>query len=102
MWLLRPPPGNAVGAPTRPRGCGAAKERIVGWYHTGPKLRKNDLEINDLFRKYVASSAFGGPVLVIIDVRPRELDLPTDAYISVEEIHDVREPADEMRVPWHA
>ncbi len=27
-----------------------AKERIVGWYHTGPKLHQNDILINDLVR----------------------------------------------------
>jgi proteasome lid subunit RPN8/RPN11 len=25
-----------------------ARERIVGWYHTGPKLHQNDIRINDL------------------------------------------------------
>lgn len=29
-------------------------------------------------------------VLVIIDVKPKDLGLPTEAYISVEEVHDVR------------
>lgn len=28
-----------------------AKERIVGWYHTGPKLHQNDILINDLMRE---------------------------------------------------
>lgn len=28
-------------------------------------------------------------MLVIIDVKPKDLGLPTEAYISVEEIHDV-------------
>lgn len=28
-------------------------------------------------------------VLVIIDVKPKDLGLPTEAYFSVEEIHDV-------------
>lgn len=28
-------------------------------------------------------------VLVIIDVKPKDLGLPTEAYISVEEVHDV-------------
>ena len=26
-----------------------AKEHVVGWYSTGPKLRESDLEIHDLF-----------------------------------------------------
>ena len=28
-------------------------------------------------------------VLVIIDAKPKDLGLPTEAYISVEEVHDV-------------
>lgn len=28
-------------------------------------------------------------MLVIIDVKPKDLGLPTEAYISVEEVHDV-------------
>ncbi|KAJ3114577.1 proteasome regulatory particle subunit [Phlyctochytrium bullatum] len=60
-----------------------AKEKMVGWYHTGPKLRSSDLEINELFKRYNPN-----PVLVIIDVKPKDLGLPTDAYFAVEEIHD--------------
>ena len=29
----------------------SAKEHIVGWYSTGPKLRENDLDIHQLFHK---------------------------------------------------
>uniref|UniRef100_A0A8C7SN23 26S proteasome non-ATPase regulatory subunit 7 n=1 Tax=Oncorhynchus mykiss TaxID=8022 RepID=A0A8C7SN23_ONCMY len=61
-----------------------ARERIVGWYHTGPKLHKNDIAINELVKQYCTNS-----VLVIIDVKPKDLGLPTEAYISVEEVHDV-------------
>merc|ERR1739838_139713 len=60
-----------------------ARERIVGWYHTGPKLHKNDIAINELVKQYCTNS-----VLVIIDVKPKDLGLPTEAYFSVEEIHD--------------
>ena len=28
-------------------------------------------------------------VLVIVDAKPRDLGLPTDAYYAVEEVHDV-------------
>ena len=45
-----------------------AKERIVGWYHTGPKLHQNDILINDLIRKYCQQS-----VLVIIDPKPTRI-----------------------------
>ncbi|KAI8617876.1 26S proteasome regulatory subunit rpn-8 [Chytriomyces sp. MP71] len=60
-----------------------AKEKMVGWYHTGPKLRPSDLEINELFKRYVPN-----PVLVIIDVMPRDVGIPTDAYFAIEEVHD--------------
>lgn len=62
----------------------AAKERMIGWYHTGPKLRASDQEINDLFKRYIAK-----PVMVIVDVRPQAVGIPTDAYFAVEEIKDV-------------
>ncbi|KAF8115169.1 hypothetical protein N665_0029s0015 [Sinapis alba] len=39
-----------------------AKEHVVGWYSTGPKLRENDLDVHALFSGYVPN-----PVLVIID-----------------------------------
>eukprot|EP00092_Neocalanus_flemingeri_P017329 GFUD01018742.1.p1 GENE.GFUD01018742.1~~GFUD01018742.1.p1 ORF type:complete len:320 (-),score=103.02 GFUD01018742.1:126-1085(-) len=64
-----------------------AKERIVGWYHTGPKLHQNDIFINDLIRKYCPNS-----VLVIIDPKPTRIGLPTEAYKVVEEIHDDGSP----------
>uniref|UniRef100_T1JMM3 26S proteasome non-ATPase regulatory subunit 7 n=1 Tax=Strigamia maritima TaxID=126957 RepID=T1JMM3_STRMM len=60
-----------------------AREKIVGWYHTGPKLHQNDVLINELIRRYCPNS-----VLVIIDAKPKDLGLPTEAYIAVEEVHD--------------
>lgn len=60
-----------------------AREKLIGWYHSGPKLRASDLEINELFKRYTPN-----PLLVIIDVEPKELGVPTDAYFAVEEIKD--------------
>jgi len=60
-----------------------AKETIVGWYHTGPKLHPNDVAINDLMRKYCRNS-----ILVIIDARVNRIGLPTEAYRAVEDVHD--------------
>eukprot|EP00250_Pteridium_aquilinum_P005097 c15241_g1_i1 orf=244-1173(+) len=60
-----------------------AKEHVVGWYSTGPKLRENDLNVHELFRDYVPN-----PVLVIIDVQPKELGIPTKAYYAVEEVKE--------------
>lgn len=60
-----------------------AREKIVGWYHSGPKLNQNDVAINELMRRYCPNS-----VLVVIDAKPKDLGLPTEAYIMVEEVHD--------------
>ncbi|KAF5378370.1 hypothetical protein D9615_008746 [Tricholomella constricta] len=60
-----------------------ARERMIGWYHTGPKMRASDQEINELFKRFVAR-----PVMVIVDVRPQTVGIPTDAYFAVEEIKD--------------
>ena len=46
----------------------AAREKIVGWYSTGPKLNDADLDINALLSKF---SEFGDPVLVICEVQVR-------------------------------
>lgn len=64
-----------------------AREKLIGWYHSGPKLRASDLEINELFKRYTPN-----PLLVIVDVQPKEVGVPTDAYFAVEEIKDVRVP----------
>lgn len=61
-----------------------AREKLIGWYHSGPKLRASDLQINELFKRYTPN-----PLLVIIDVHPKETGVPTDAYFAVEEIKDV-------------
>ncbi|XKL69221.1 hypothetical protein PGB90_006990 [Kerria lacca] len=64
-----------------------AREKIVGWYHTGPKLQQNDIAINELIRRYTPNS-----ILVIIDAKPKDLGLPTEAYRAIEEIHDDGSP----------
>ncbi|KAB0797914.1 hypothetical protein PPYR_08907 [Photinus pyralis] len=64
-----------------------AREKVVGWYHTGPKLNQNDISINELIRRYCPNS-----VLVIIDAKPKDLGLPTEAYQAVEEVHDDGSP----------
>ncbi|KAL8380970.1 hypothetical protein RB595_005324 [Gaeumannomyces hyphopodioides] len=60
-----------------------AREKLIGWYHSGPKLRASDLEINELLKRYTPN-----PLLVIIDVQPKEAGVPTDAYFAVDEIKD--------------
>jgi len=61
-----------------------ARERVVGWYSTGSKLKPNDVDINEVLRKYTPN-----PVMVLIDVQPKEtLEIPTKAYISMEEVKE--------------
>eukprot|EP01111_Echinosteliopsis_oligospora_P000962 TRINITY_DN1120_c0_g1_i1.p1 TRINITY_DN1120_c0_g1~~TRINITY_DN1120_c0_g1_i1.p1 ORF type:complete len:332 (+),score=106.39 TRINITY_DN1120_c0_g1_i1:73-1068(+) len=59
-----------------------ARENVIGWYSTGPKIRPADLEINELMRRYTPN-----PAMVIIDVAPKDLGIPTKAYVSIEEVN---------------
>uniref|UniRef100_A0A7S1UK57 MPN domain-containing protein n=1 Tax=Phaeomonas parva TaxID=124430 RepID=A0A7S1UK57_9STRA len=58
-----------------------AKERIQGFYSTGPLIRENDLGLDELFRRYCPE-----PVFVIIDVRPGVSGIPTKAYVSQQDV----------------
>lgn len=60
-----------------------AREKVVGWYSTGPKIKAADIEINEVLRRYCTH-----PVYVIIDIKQKELGIPIDAYVAVEEIQD--------------
>jgi 26S proteasome regulatory subunit N8 len=60
-----------------------ARERIVGWYSTGPKIKPNDLDIHQIFRRYCTH-----PVYCIIEVEPKDLGIPTTSYIAKEEAED--------------
>lgn len=65
-----------------------AKERVVGWYHTGPDLHNNDTEINDIFKKYSQRA-----VLCIIETTTNDWSLPAKAYFCAEEVHDDGTPS---------
>eukprot|EP01092_Planopodium_desertum_P012997 TRINITY_DN6173_c0_g1_i1.p1 TRINITY_DN6173_c0_g1~~TRINITY_DN6173_c0_g1_i1.p1 ORF type:complete len:324 (+),score=37.40 TRINITY_DN6173_c0_g1_i1:20-991(+) len=60
-----------------------AREQVVGWYSTGPKLKESDIKIHELWKKYCPH-----PTLVIIDVAPSTLGLPTKGYIAIEEVRE--------------
>jgi len=64
----------------------AARERVVGFYSTGPRIRPCDLAIDALMRKYCAD-----PVFVVVDVRRDVEGLPTQAYVSVDTVVEGRE-----------
>lgn len=65
-----------------------ASEKLVGWYTTGPKIKPGDLQIDALVRRYTPN-----PVMVIIDVKPKALGIPTEAYHAVEEIREGQQQA---------
>ncbi|EOB13672.1 26S proteasome non-ATPase regulatory subunit 7 [Nosema bombycis CQ1] len=52
-----------------------SKEIIVGWYHTGPKMCSNDIEITKSLLKYVDD-----PHLVIINIHSTDYDLPVQVF----------------------
>merc|ERR1719221_146816 len=62
-----------------------AKERIVGFYSTGPQIRPNDLRIHAIVKRFVPLGVVTPPVFVIIDVRPDRQSIPATAYRVIEE-----------------
>ena len=42
--------------------CPPARERVIGWYHTGPRLREADIDIHALMARYCDN-----PLLVICE-----------------------------------
>jgi len=63
-----------------------AKERIVGFYSTGPAIRPNDLRIHDIVKRFLPKNTVTPPIFCIIDIRPGRTSLPTTAYKVVEEV----------------
>eukprot|EP00918_Siedleckia_nematoides_P089839 GHVU01197445.1.p1 GENE.GHVU01197445.1~~GHVU01197445.1.p1 ORF type:complete len:411 (-),score=122.16 GHVU01197445.1:690-1922(-) len=57
-----------------------AKDRVVGWYSSGPKIRKNDIVIHELFRNFHPH-----PLFVIVDVNAEDSADLTSAYLSLQE-----------------
>jgi len=67
-----------------------SKERVVGFYSTGPQIRPNDLRIHALLNRFLPAGTSTPPVFVIIDVRPNRMSIPTTAY-RVEERLEVKD-----------
>lgn len=61
-----------------------AKERLVGFYSTGPQIRENDLRIYGMMTRFLPANSVTPPVFCIIDVRPDRKAMPTTAYKIVE------------------
>ena len=68
-----------------------AKERVVGFYSTGPQIRPNDLRIYDIVNRCVPANASVPPVFCIIDVRPGRASIPTTAYKVVEDVESSKQ-----------
>uniref|UniRef100_A0A5S6Q8R9 MPN domain-containing protein n=1 Tax=Trichuris muris TaxID=70415 RepID=A0A5S6Q8R9_TRIMR len=60
-----------------------ARETIVGWYHSGPNLYKNDVEVNETLKKFVET-----PILIVVRAKPMEVGSPLTAYIEMEEVQE--------------
>ena len=61
-----------------------SKERIVGWYSSGPSIKKADIDINDIMRRYNTT-----PIFVVIRVHEgTNLGIPTESYCTQEEVDD--------------
>ena len=61
-----------------------SREKIIGWYSTGPEIRKNDIDINEILRRYNSS-----PVFIVIKVQNElSVSLPTEAYYTNAETDD--------------
>lgn len=65
-----------------------AKERLVGFYSTGPQIRENDLRIYGMMSRFLPANSVTPPVFCIIDVRPDRKAMPTTAYKIVEKVED--------------
>jgi 26S proteasome regulatory subunit N8 len=64
----------------------SAKERVVGFYSTGPQIRQNDLRIYEIVKRFLPPKTLAPPVFCIIDIRPDRQSMPTTAYKVVEEV----------------
>ena len=66
------------------------REKIVGFYSSGPLIKPSDLDIADLVSNYCKK-----PVFAIIDIRAdrEEEGLPVKAYSTIEKVrwHSVLE-----------
>uniref|UniRef100_A0A6V3RF85 MPN domain-containing protein n=1 Tax=Lotharella globosa TaxID=91324 RepID=A0A6V3RF85_9EUKA len=72
-----------------------AREKVIGWYSTGPKIRQADIEINEVIRRYTSQ-----PIFCIIDVNPKDdLEIPTQAYVAVPDISDTKTQQNFVHVP---
>lgn len=56
-------------------------ETVLGWYHTGADIHKNDLQISQIFQTYTKD-----PILAVIDVKHAKQGAPVKCYRLEREI----------------
>jgi len=60
------------------------KEKIIGWYSTGPQIKKADVKINEILRRYNTA-----PIFVVIRVDEQAVQgMPVEAYTTQEEVDE--------------
>lgn len=64
----------------------AVKEKLIGFYSTGPDVKAADIGIDELLR----SKGVAHPVFVVIDVRPHVEGMPVQTYATREVMTDAR------------
>ncbi|CAG9463239.1 unnamed protein product [Pedinophyceae sp. YPF-701] len=62
-----------------------AREVVIGWYSSGPRLCHCDMEVHRLVQRFVPDQK---AVLVVCEVQPKELGLPVSAYVAEEDIRE--------------
>lgn len=61
-----------------------SKEKIIGWYSSGPEIKKADIDISEILRRYNTN-----PLFIVIKVQEvQSLGIPTEAYCTQEEVDD--------------
>lgn len=60
------------------------RDVVVGWYSTSPEPHVNNLDMHAVFRKYADD-----PLFLTIDVMRTEMEIPTVAYLVVDEVNEV-------------
>lgn len=57
----------------------------MGWYHTGPRLRESDLDIQELMTNYCAH-----PILVVCEVEVVSSDAISSIWAEIQIVTSVR------------
>ena len=60
------------------------KEVLVGWYSSGQEIKTNDIQINEILRRYNTD-----PIYCLINVQENDqIGIPTTTYMTKEEVDD--------------